>query len=278
MLRRIFLFVLLICSISTFAQEKVDSSKGKDIWDTYVAEYTKGLGSVMYNQSLKKIAPISSMPYMLMVGVNCKTNDGRDLPTPEEIDQLYAMSDTITTVIKRQVKLFKLAGSRTYHNQRYDYYYVSDTAKLQDKIAEAFHEKFHYYKFHIKFKNDPGWNGYLNFLYPSATILEFKQNNEIIARLRSAGDHLDIPRNVMHFLRFKEVVDREKFEELVKEQGFDVKVKLFDQKNLVMPFRICISREDPVSANFINPVTVMLRKLAARCNGEYEFWQSPVVN
>ncbi|RAJ04042.1 regulator of ribonuclease activity B [Chitinophaga skermanii] len=270
--------LLLVVCFSPLLSQAQDSSKTavKEVWDNYIARLSKGVGSVNYNASIKEKAPNPRLPFLVITGVTLKSNDGRNLPDADELNYLYVMSDTVFGTIKKHTKMSAYVGSLAYNKERYDYFYVSDTLFLKDRLEETYHNNYKYYKSHIKVKRDEEWNGYFTFLYPSAEVLEFKQNHEIITKLLQAGDNLDKPRSVNHFFSFKEITDREYFEKVIEAQQFKIVTKMFNRDDLEYPFRLCVSREDRVDEDTMNGITVQLRKLATRNGGRYDFWQTQV--
>ena len=197
-----FLFGLLLYTLSSFSQE--------ENWDVYMAQYEKGAGSTMINMSLKEVAPVKQLPYLLSTGVtliNC-SDDG--LPVKGEFDMLYKISDRIKYVVDSITKN-KFAGTFSYQCERNDYYYLTDTVGIRKYLESAYKTAFPKYKYKINIRKDEQWEAFLTFLYPNDETFEYMSNQKVILKLSEQGDDLTKPRKVDHWLYFKTEAERDKF-------------------------------------------------------------------
>lgn len=73
-MRGLLLFFLLNIIIQSSAQDK------GDYWEAYLAQYDKGVGSILVNMSLKENAPILEFPFLLSARVKINHCSAEGLP------------------------------------------------------------------------------------------------------------------------------------------------------------------------------------------------------
>ena len=261
------LFTLLLHALSSFSQE--------ENWDVYMAQYEKGVGSTMINMSLKEVAPVKQIPYLLSTGVALIKCSPDGLPEKDEFDMLYKISDRIKYVLD-SIKKNKFAGTFSYQCERNDYYYLTDTVGIRKVLESAYIAAFPKYKYSINIRKDEQWEAYLTFLYPNDETFEYMSNQKVILKLTEEGDDLAKPRQVDHWLYFKTAADRDKFIAYALKEKFKVESKQFN-KDLQLNYQLQISRIDNVNIDSISKITIELRKKAKELNGAYDGWETFVV-
>jgi len=245
-------------------------------WDTYLADYDGHPGSTLLDMSLIKSAPIKNLPFVVITGVTFKNCITDGFPTDSEFRNLYRISDSVESLIQKLV-YNKMVGTFTSECQRLDYYYVSDTVSLRNKLNNLYQRFFSNYKSYVNIKSDKAWDAYLNFLYPNEETLESMINSKVVLKLKDAGDNLTAPRKVEHWLYFRTSNDRDKFIVYAKGINFQIETEEMLLGKHQFPYELKISRVDKVDLETINSLTEELRKHAKTCNGVYDQWESPVV-
>lgn len=252
-------------------------AKGQDAyWDTYLARYDKGVGSVTLNMDLVKVAPVGDLPFLVITGVGFKACTGEGLPEKDEFDKLYKVSNAVNKVIFSSTKS-ELAGTFTYQCQRLDYLFVKDTVGLREKLVHLYKNSYRSYPYYINIRLDRDWDAYLNFLYPNEETRAFMQNSRVVDQLKEAGDKLDQPRIIEHWLYFESEEGRRTFIGYIT----GLKFKVQSVKNLnssKFSYQLQIARPDRADLESISTLTRALREKAKEYGGEYDGWTSPVVN
>ena len=251
------------------------NSQTTEEWDVYKAQYENGPGSVLIDMGLKKIAPDTKLAFLLITGVtyNDYTVDG--FPTKAEFQNLYRISDSASQVING-LTYNKITGTFTCQRQRMDYYYVSDTNHLREKLSDIYQKRFPGYQPLIIIREDKKWDKYLNFLYPNDETLEYMNNSKIVLRLEEAGDKLEKERQVDHWIYFGTDKDRQGFIEYALKNKY--KIEDSDKVNQgSFSFQLHISRTDKVDLPNINKITLALRKEAEKHKGDYDGWETFVI-
>ncbi len=106
--------------------------------------------------------------------------------------------------------------------------------------------------------------------------MEFIQNQKVIAKLFEAGDKLEKPRQVDHWIYFSSEKDRECFIGYAVQNKFKIERKE-KTGNKTNDLKLQISRTDKVDMKSITSITMLLRKEAAKCNGHYDGWETFVI-
>lgn len=263
-----FIFILsAFISVAAFSQE--------ENWDVYLAQYEKGTGSVMLDLGLKKHAPIQPLHYLIVTGVKFKECNDDGLPTHEGFSLLYPVSDSVKSVIQ-QTTPNKLVGTFSYQCERLDYYYVADTSGIRSKLISLYAQHFREFQPYISIKQDSVWNAYLNFLYPNEEILEFMSNSKVLMKLVEAGDKLQAPRKIDHWLYFSSTNGRDCFIDFAKTNNYKIE-STEKTKDPAFPFKLQVSRTDKIDIAWITMLTVKLKQEATKCNGTYDGWETFVV-
>lgn len=247
----------------------------KEAWDTYLAHYDKGVGSTSVNMALKEVAPMNDLPFVLVAGVRFRECNSQGLPTEREFLRLSIISDSLQVHVDSLTRRNLLAGTFTYLCGHADYYYVTDTSRLRQQLSAFIVRQFPGYTPYIVIKEDPGWQDYLKFLYPSPAIQEYMANQKSVLKLREAGDSLVKPRKVIHWLLFKNKADYECFGRYAVSKKFRIE-RVETTKEAAHPYRLLISRTDKVDLESINALTTLLKKQAEPCHGEYGGWETEV--
>lgn len=251
------------------------SSAQEDAWDIYMAQYEKGPGSTLINLSLKQQAPVKGLPFALITGVKFKncTEDG--MPEKDEFPPLYKISDSVNAFVKGLSK-FIHAGTFTHQCERLDYYYISDTTGIRAKLAALYAKQFPAYDPYINFRKDDKWDVYLQFLYPNDETMEYMLNQKVVMQLQQGGDKLEKERKVDHWIYFVTEKDQNCFVTYLTANKYTIESKeqTDDPKR---KFRLLASKTDKVDLGSITRVTLELRRQAAKCNGDYDGWETLLI-
>jgi hypothetical protein len=259
--------LFLLIPISLFGQE--------DNWDVYMARYEKGSGSTLINMSAKMHAPDMELPFIVITGVTFDGCTTEGFPTKSQFPELYEIADSVDKILSTNTKSVH-AGTFTYQCERLDYYYVKDTSTVRLNLYNLYTSAFPKYKSYINIKEDKSWEAYLKFLYPNEETYEYMSNQKIVLKLQEAGDKLEKPRKVDHWLYFKTEASLNCILAYLKTNHFEIENKEKDNSS-DSPFKLQISRTDKVDLDSITQITLELRKQALKCNGDYDGWETFVL-
>lgn len=262
-----FLSSLYLLTSTTFAQE--------DTWDAYLAQYEKGIGSTLINMSAKAYAPDIHFPFIVITGVKFKGCSTDGMPSTEQFPELYAITDSANLAISLTTTTIHV-GTFTYQCERLDYFYVKDTIGLRSAISAVYSRAFTAYQPYLNIKTDKKWEAYLDFLYPNEEVFEFMQNQKVLFNLEEKGDKLDKARQVDHWAYFTTEKDRDCFIPYLTKAGFKIETKE-KTKDKPKPYQLRFSRTDKILLTEISKLTLVLKKEAEKCNGDYDGWETFVI-
>ncbi len=268
-MQHLFLYAIIFFPTLVIGQDD------QEHWEPYLAQYEKGAGSTVVNMSLKDQAPFSQYPWLLKAGVKIKHCSVEGLPEQEEWDNLHKISDKIKATIDAHGPS-KVPGIFTYQCWRTDYYYISDTNLIRQKLLDILKEALPDQEYKVEIKPDPKWEAYLSFLYPSDVIMEYISNEKVLSNLMKAGDKLIKPRQVDHWLYFRTETSREQFIKYALQQKYKVEAKDF-HKDSKLQYSLHLSRIDKVDITSISALTLLLRQKAKEFDGDYDGWETFVI-
>jgi Family of unknown function (DUF695)/Regulator of ribonuclease activity B len=266
------LLLMLIC----FSASSAMAQELKEEWDTYLAPYKKGTGSILVNMALKEKAPVLTYNYVVITGVKVKECSKDGFPTPQEFQTIYKISEGVSDLIEKKKRKI-LAGTFTHQCQRTDYFYVNDTTLLRRYLSDYYKTFFPQYSYIIHIEEDKSWSRYLNFLYPNEEMKESMANQKVLLQLTKAGDKLSKERRLDHWLYFKSEDDRRNFFIWASEQKFLVEKMDVLKDDRTHPYSLQMYRTDKPELSGITRLTLYLTKEAARFNGIYDGWETIVI-
>ncbi len=273
----IWVIVLTGCGSSESKVAKADSTSVgvpvEEQWETYLKEYSGGLGSVLVNISIKEKAPVSSHPYLLITGVKFNNCDG-GLPAKGELSALYIISDSVKDVLQGKGNAIA-AGIFTHQCKRLDYYYLADTVGVRAALTQMYVLAFPGYEASIHIDLDANWDGYFKFLYPDADAKAYIEDEQVIAQMIQSGDHPEQLRSIEYGIYFKNEEDRLCMIQYADQHGFTI-----DSKSTVngeYQYELTISKTSMLDIKLINATGKELKLQAAKCNGDYDGWGAAVV-
>lgn len=261
--------LLLLLLLSPFAQAQEDS------WDVYLAQYDEGVGSTTLNMELINVAPLKEFPFVVVTGVTYDSCGEEGLPNTDQLDKLYEISEAIDQAVSAITKSL-MVGTFTVQCERLLYIYVQDTLTIRDQLIKLYTGRYKKYKYYLNIRPDKKWEAYRTFLYPSPEILDYMSNEKVLERLSEAGDKLEKPREVEHWLYFKSTKDRDSFIKYAEGERFKIESKEY-VKDAKLPYQLQMSRVDHVDSDSINRITIELEKKAKEYKGEYDGWETVVI-
>jgi hypothetical protein len=268
MTKYFYLFLLFLAtSFSLRAQQGT--------WDAYIAQYNGYAGSTTLNMDLINTAPDTTLGFIVITGVTFTNCSKEGFPMKEEFENLYKISDDVIAVATKTGKM-EYAGSFTSKCQRLDYIYVKDTSDIRIQLVALYETKYKSYKYYINIKPDTSWDAYRKFLYPNEETREYMSNSKVLEKLTEAGDQLEKPRPVDHWLYFPSKEDRDAFIKYSKIKGFKI-VETVLTSDPKFPYQLHISKVDLVDIRSICKITLELRRKAKELKGFYDGWETVLI-
>ncbi|GBF73268.1 hypothetical protein PA598K_01553 [Paenibacillus sp. 598K] len=120
-------------------------------------------------------------------------------------------------------------------------------------------------------KPDPDWTFY-RFLMPSELEEMYIHNAQMVYALIHKGDHIERPRQVYHWLMFRQDEDRAEMKQAVEHMGYKVEDGKVPEERPEYPYSLVISRWEDVRLETVNERVGELYKLVDTVDGRYDGW------
>jgi len=245
-----------------------------DNWDFFLCRVDNKPASIMVNLGLVDEAPIERLPYMAYVEVRMKAPDPHGFSTQEESTTLASIEDSLAGTFSDE-RTAMYVGRNTSDGSRDFYFYVADPTGWDDRVRQAM-QSFQAYDFASGVRNEPNWQTYFEFLYPSEVDRQCIENRRVCQTLEQNGDALTQERELDHFAQFPDAASRSGFIDEALKLGFAVR-STTDPKAPDDGFGIHLVRADVPSYANIDDITVPLFGLAKEFGGSYDGWGCPIV-
>jgi regulator of RNase E activity RraB len=245
-------------------------------WDYYVCDLDGEKAGVFLNLNLHATAPEVERRISLRIATKLLSPDDTGLQDSDEDEASRLEDDLEETMAARMDAVY--IGRITHSGLREFYFYASGSQGMLQAAKEV-------EKRHPEFKLDAGsapdnkWDQYLQVMYPAPDVLRSMRNQKVLAALQEHGDELTQPRDVEHHVFFASPEARTEFRRKAAEKKFAVRRELNspNEDAVPLPFGLILWRNDKVDAANIDKITAELEALAAKFEGRYDGWESPVV-
>jgi len=247
-----------------------------DDWDFYFGRVNDVVSSIFVDLGVRPDAPNEARPWLLWVWVTLQQPRTDGLSSSEEAPRLNeigaALDATLSVTCGAQ-----LVGRITGAGRREFYFYAAEPGAV-DEAAKNAMQSFAGYAFETGSAFQPGWDHYLDLLYPSDTNLERMRNRRLLEALEADGDVHETPRKVDHFLYFADEEGRTSCRDTLAEIGFAIEEEgVAEEEDAALPYSLVVSRVDSIDMRTINGITLELARFAGEHRGDYDGWGCEVV-
>ncbi len=167
-----------------------------DDWDFYPLQVDDQPASIFLDLGIAKQAPIKSHLKMAYLRVQMQKPREDGLSSQDEFDTLIALEDQVTAkIILNGTNLF--VGRNTSSGNRDLYFYTGDSGRFEALARDAMRE-FPTYQYETGGREDPDWQTYFKFLYPSDRSMQLIMNRRVLQQLEQNGDNLTNERLIDH--------------------------------------------------------------------------------
>ena len=242
-------------------------------WDFFMCRIEGAPASIRTNLALIEVAPLEGLTQRLQFCIKMKNPRPDGLSSNEEYPILCDIEDAIGEKAEAAgavlVSVIKSEGVL-------ELWFYCDNAETLVDICQKTLGNFEGYLYQDFSVEDPEWEDYFDFLYPDEFSYQTMQNRKVLMQLEKNGDKMEVPREIDHFIYFKEAAQQQAFAKEAEAKGF--KVLLSDEKtveerkakNYTHPYTVQATRED--SPLDINDIVWDLLELASPFEGNYDGW------
>ncbi|MFS0727214.1 DUF695 domain-containing protein [Paenibacillus sp. 1P07SE] len=159
--------------------------------------------------------------------------------------------------------------------KRLEFYYYTTPRQDQDEALRQLRTLFGDYRIVFYSKPDPEWTFY-RYLLPDTLEEMYIHNAQMVYALIHKGDHIDRPRQVYHWLLFKQDQDRSVMKAEVEHMGYTVEEGKAPEERPEYPYSLVVSRWEDVRLETVNERVGELHKLVRKVDGHYDGWGAMV--
>ncbi|KXK49259.1 MAG: Regulator of ribonuclease activity B [Chlorobi bacterium OLB5] len=247
----------------------------KENWDFYFTQIEDSPVSVFVDLGLNRVLPVAENPFVLTMFIEMLNPLENGFCTKEESEELFKIEDRITPLlVNKSGAIF--AGRMTYDGDRVLYYYLKTKDGAKKSINAAMAE-FPDYSFSVNIEDDPEWEYYTDDLYPRDYELHTIMNRHIVQNMKEHGDNGSLPREVNHFIYFKEEAGRKNFADEAVKMGYEIASMHIVDDSKEFPLSLIIKRYEPVKYDEVNDTTSLLYDMAEDNGGRYDGWETMIV-
>ena len=242
-------------------------------WLNFLVSIHGKPASILVDLALKGRNDLSRYPFLIVTGPSIANCSPTGVPVPSDIDKMEEVLDITDNFITGLTPKI-LAGTLTYQCQRTNHYYVQDTTGIRNAIARMYRRNYANYDYVIKIKYEPTWATYQDFLYPTDTLLNEWENNNIISTMLSAGDSLSGVRTISFAACFLTDSSRQNFVANAIDAGYTAGTQREIRKS---DYRYCalVITKKPIVTKILNEASLEIKTLVQRHSGSYMKWYSP---
>lgn len=252
----------------------MDSEYEQD-WDVYFCYLKDAPAFISVDLGYFDVAPFPDKPYLIEVAAGLLTTTADGFPENEEWEKLEEIEDTLVSSFEE--KLDAAFVGKTLHNGSRGLYFYSGDTLLVEQMIDELRQHFPDYTFEHQIQEDPTWEVYFEYLYPDEESLLRIQNNKMLRLLEEQGDQPFVPRQISYTLYFRTKSDRAAVVKEVTKNDFVVEEESESAEDPETPYRLVLNRESRADEETIYLVTEMLQQLALQHDGEFDGWETQVV-
>ncbi|WP_454985390.1 DUF695 domain-containing protein [Capnocytophaga gingivalis] len=242
-------------------------------WDFFMCRIEGAPASIRTNLALIEVAPLEGLTQRLQFYIKMQNPRPDGLSSNEEYPILCDIEDAIGE--KAEATGAVLAG--VVRSEGFlELWFYTQNAKTLAKTCEEALQTFEGYQSGYNIAEDPEWEDYFGFLYPDEFSYQTMQNRKVLMQLEKNGDKMEVPREIDHFIYFKEAAQQQAFAKEAKAKGFKVRfnddefVEERKAEGKEYPYMVEATREDSPLA--IDDIVWDLLELASPFEGNYDGW------
>ena len=242
-------------------------------WDFFICRIEGAPASIRSNLALIEVAPLEGLSQRLQFYIKMQNPRPDGLSSNEEYPILCDIEDALGD--KAEAIGAILAGVVKSEGFLELWFYTQNAEALAKTCEEAL-QAFEGYQSGYNIAEDPEWEDYFGFLYPDEFSYQTMQNRKVLMQLKKNGDKMEVPREIDHFIYFKEAAQQQDFAKEAEAKGFKVRFNddefVEDRKaeGKEYPYMVEATRED--SPLDIDDIVWDLLELASPFEGDYDGW------
>ncbi|OXM13040.1 DUF695 domain-containing protein [Paenibacillus herberti] len=225
---------------------------------------------ILVNCAWKKDAPPSGLGQLLSITINLYSVRSQQKSKVGMIAELEKLEQRLEDAVSAEGEANYIGRINTPKRLEY-YYYISDNALLNSlKAMLGQHQE---YRLHYYAKPDPDWSFY-RYMLPDALEELLIHNAQMVYALLNRGDDIRQPRNVYHWLLFRDSDERKMMRMKLEGMGYRIEEGKSGEPEPEYPYPLVISRFEDVRLETVNGRVDELYRMLGGNGGKYDGWGS----
>ncbi|MBP3962240.1 DUF695 domain-containing protein [Paenibacillus lignilyticus] len=242
-----------------------------DNWGFYERRTESEQLRVLINVGFRNSAPLAPYTDLLSITINLYPVRAHNRSNRDFVKQLEQLESKLEQWLKSTAEAIYIG--RINAATRLEFYYYTKGESPDLPAIHAWLDQNWPFRAQVYRKADPQWEFY-RFMLPDALEELFVHNAQMIYALIHKGDNIGQPRNVYHWLLFREDDDRREIESMLKGLGYVIEKEKEGNPEKGYPYPLVISRFEDVRLDTVNERVRELHSLLAGSGGRYDGWGS----
>lgn len=242
-----------------------------DNWGFYERRSESEHMRVLINIGYKGAYPLKDYAELLSITINLYPVRANNRTNRNFVKELEQLESKLEDWLKRTSDAIYIG--RINAAKKLEFYYYLDSDRLEGRELNEWLENNWPYRAQVYRKPDPEWSFY-TFMLPDALEELFIHNAQMIYALIHKGDDIGQPRNVYHWLLFREDVDRREITPMLEKRGYVIEKEREGRPDQGYPYPLVISRFEDVRLDTVNERVREIHGLIEGSGGRYDGWGS----
>jgi len=154
-----------------------------------------------------------------------------------------------------------------------EFYFYAPTPKRFENLTSEVLARHGNYPYERGSSKDHKWEMYIERLYPDGYAFLRIQNRRTIEALLEAGDDLNLPREVEHYLFFQTKSAMDRAVSFLSAHGFELKESVKDDES-DYAYGAVLTKNESIRADEVEETTALLYDTSLQEHGHYEGWST----
>lgn len=248
-----------------------DEGDATDEWDFYPCQIDDAPASIFLNLRFEHETPAPAANTLFRIRVQMLDPDEHGMGTSGEADAFNQIEDAMTAQATA-AGLTYIGRIRSDGVWELAFYGSPEAKDALQPMRALFTDR----RTYVDVRPDPDWGYYHEFLLPEDERRQWMQDRRVTDALAERGDALTTPRRIDHWAYFATADARDQFVTDAKQAGFSLERAAQVERD-ELPFAAQLFREDAAELEHIHEAVMILYDLVAQHGGDYDGWESPVV-
>ncbi len=233
-----------------------------DDWDFYQLRIDDKPGSIFLDLGIADEAPLLDRPRAAYLRLVMRDPRPDGLSSQEEYDTLIAIEEAVSA--KAEAAGWLYVGRSTSNGTRDFFFYGQGGDAFHAAMTEVMAD-FDGYQASLGVRDDPAWETYFEFLYPSERAWQTISDRRLRSLLAEQGDREETPREIDHLALFPDRAAADAFVAAIAGLGYTI-LSPEEREEIGVSF-IKLARPSEMDA-----VSLDLFDAAKAAGGRYDGW------